>query len=36
MTFMDHWYSEEGIITYFMGIKDVTYEEDPDSPAAWL
>ena len=32
MTFMDHWYSEEGIITYFMGIKDVTYEEDPDSP----
>ncbi|MGI6256348.1 MAG: extracellular solute-binding protein [Acutalibacter sp.] len=32
MTYMDHWYSDEGIISYFMGIKDVTYEEDPDSP----
>ena len=32
MTYMDHWYSEEGIITYFMGIEGVTYEEDPDSP----
>lgn len=32
MTWMDHWYSEEGIISYFMGVKDVTYEEDPDAP----
>lgn len=32
MTFMDHWYSEEGIISYFMGVEGVTYEEDPDSP----
>ncbi len=32
MQWMDHWYSEEGIISYFMGVKDETYEEDPDSP----
>lgn len=32
MTYMDHWYSDEGIISYFMGIEGVTYEEDPDSP----
>lgn len=29
---MDHWYSDEGIIAYFMGVKGVTYEEDPNSP----
>ena len=23
---MDHWYSDEGIIAYFMGVKGVTYE----------
>ena len=29
---MDYWYSEEGIIRYFMGVEGVTYEEDADSP----
>lgn len=32
MTWMDHWYSDEGIVEYFLGVKDVTYEEDPDAP----
>ncbi len=29
---MDHWYSDEGIISYFMGIEGVTYEKDAASP----
>lgn len=29
---MDHWYSDEGIIAYFMGVEGVTYEKDADSP----
>lgn len=32
MTWMDHWYSDEGIIEYFLGIEGVTYQEDPDAP----
>ncbi len=35
MTWMDHWYSEEGIIEYFLGIEGVTYEEDPDAPGGY-
>lgn len=35
MTWMDHWYSDEGIISYFMGIEDVTYEADADSPGGY-
>lgn len=29
---IDHWYSDEGIISYFMGIEGVTYEKDEASP----
>lgn len=29
---MDHWYTEEGIIAYFMGIEGVSYEKDENSP----
>ncbi len=29
---MDHWYSDEGIIAYFMGVEGVTYEKDEASP----
>ena len=29
---MDHWYSDEGIINYFMGVEGVTYEKDENSP----
>ena len=29
---MDHWYSDEGIISYFMGVEGVTYEKDENSP----
>ena len=29
---MDHWYSDEGIIAYFMGVEGVTYEKDENSP----
>jgi len=29
---VDHWYSDEGIIAYFMGVEGVTYEKDADSP----
>lgn len=29
---VDHWYSDEGIISYFMGIEGVTYEKDENSP----
>ena len=29
---MDHWYSEEGIIAYFMGVEGESYEKDEDSP----
>lgn len=29
---MDHWYSDEGIISYFMGIEGVTYEKDETAP----
>ena len=29
---MDHWYSDEGIINYFMGIEGVTYEKDETAP----
>lgn len=32
MTWMDHWYSEEGIISYFMGIEGETYEKDETAP----
>ncbi len=29
---VDHWYSDEGIIEYFMGVEGVTYEKDENSP----
>ena len=29
---MDHWYSDEGIVNYFMGIEGVTYEKDETAP----
>lgn len=29
---MDHWYSDEGIISYFMGVEGVTYEKDETAP----
>ena len=29
---MDHWYSDEGIVAYFMGVEGVTYEKDENSP----
>ncbi len=29
---IDHWYSEEGIISYFMGVEGETYEKDANSP----
>lgn len=29
---IDHWYSDEGIIAYFMGVEGVTYEKDENSP----
>lgn len=29
---IDHWYSDEGIISYFMGVEGVTYEKDAASP----
>ncbi|MBQ8974024.1 MAG: extracellular solute-binding protein, partial [Clostridia bacterium] len=29
---MDYWYSEEGIIRYFMGVEGETYEKDENSP----
>lgn len=29
---MDHWYSDEGIIEMFMGIEGVTYEKDAMAP----
>lgn len=29
---VDHWYSDEGIIAYFMGVEGETYEKDADSP----
>lgn len=29
---MDHWYSDEGIIAYFMGVEGVTYEKDETAP----
>ena len=29
---MDHWYSDEGIIAYFMGKEGLTYEKDENSP----
>lgn len=29
---MDHWYSDEGIIAYFMGVEGKTYEKDAESP----
>lgn len=32
LRWMDHWYSDEGIIAYFMGVEGVTYEKDEDSP----
>ncbi len=28
----DHWYSDEGIIAYFMGVEGETYEKDEASP----
>lgn len=35
ITWMDHWYSDEGILAYFMGVEDVTYEADADSPGGY-
>lgn len=35
MNWMDHWYSEEGIISYFMGIEGVTYEADETAPGGY-
>lgn len=32
LRWMDHWYSDEGIIAYFMGVEGVTYEKDEASP----
>lgn len=32
MTWMDHWYSDEGIIEYFLGIEGVTYQADETAP----
>lgn len=32
MTWMDHWYSQEGIVEYFLGIEGVTYEKDVSAP----
>lgn len=29
---MDHWYSEEGIIAYFMGVEGESYEKDETAP----
>ena len=29
---VDHWYSDEGIIAYVMGVEGVTYEKDENSP----
>lgn len=29
---MDYWYSDEGIIKYFMGVEGVTYEKDENAP----
>lgn len=29
---MDYWYSDEGIIEYFMGVEGETYEKDENSP----
>lgn len=32
MAWMDHWYSDEGIIEYFLGVEGTTYEKDDTAP----
>ncbi len=35
LRYMDYWYSDEGILRYFLGIEGVTYEKDAASPGGY-